>query len=137
MRSWPLTARRAIFAALTACLASAASRWKVNRWTWIRRSSRSEISPFSARKRWMRSSSSSVFKFPSARARVSRATRMSVNDFFTWRTVCRCRSASSYPVTRVAALALSSRRWRLPPSSMGWPTLSVYCVVAAPPRTGS
>ena len=86
------------------------------------------MSPRSARKRWMRSSSSRAWRFCSARATPSRPARASAKDFFTWKMICRRTSSNSWPVTRVAACALSIRRCRFPPSSMGWPTLKVYCV---------
>ena len=107
--------------------ASAASRSKAKRWTWMRVSSSSEMSPFSARMRCSRSTSSSALRFSPVSASVASATSVSVNAFLTCATTCRRVSSSSAAVTRLAARALSSRRARLPPSSIGWPRLKVYC----------
>src|SRR5881409_112176 len=98
----------------------------------MRVSSSSEMSPRSARKRWMRSTSSSVLSVCSARTKVARATSTSVNVFFTWANTWRRMSSTSKRVTRVAARALSSRRARLPPSSIVWPTVTVYSWAVAP-----
>jgi len=85
------------------------------------------MSPRSARKRWMRSTSSSALRLSSARASVARATSASLKAFFTCSTTWRRMSNSSWVVTAVAAWALSSRRRRLPPVSIVWPTVTVCC----------
>ena len=120
-------------AARPACRASVASRSKAYRCTWIRRSSSSEMSPFSARRRWMRSTSSSVRRFCSASASVACATSTSLNAFLTCAMTWRRTSSSSSVVTRVAALALARRRSRLPPVSIGWARVIVCCTTASPP----